>query len=367
MGKAVSSGRSLGRALAACAALALVAACADSPSEPAPVYMKGAGYPAEAMALPPPAPLPPVRRSAPPPARRIVVRPGQSLAGIAHQYRVPPRAIIEANRLRPPYKVEAGMHLTIPGEGRLEPTPPPTPPGMIAAAPLAPPSPASHMAERSPDVIPLDGPAPFRNGAAAPVRGAPPPPTSEAAAAVAADVAREAGQPHAPAPGTAAAAGKGPAVVFPPENGSAPKTAARGVHGGRFPWPVQGRVLAGYGTVGGGAHNDGINIAASRGAPIRAVEGGVVAYAGNELRGYGNLVLIKHPDGFISAYAHCEELLVKKGESVRPGQVIGRVGATGGVGEPQLHFELRRGKQPVDPREFLGPAPSAGGAHSDAG
>ena len=83
-------------------------------------------------------------------------------------------------------------------------------------------------------------------------------------------------------------------------------------------------------------------------------------HAGNELRGYGNLVLIKHSNGLISAYAHCEELLVKRGDSVNRGQVIARVGATGGVSEPQLHFELRRGKKPVDPREFLAPAPSAG-------
>jgi murein DD-endopeptidase MepM/ murein hydrolase activator NlpD len=131
------------------------------------------------------------------------------------------------------------------------------------------------------------------------------------------------------------------------------------VHGGRFPWPVQGRVLVNYGASSGGAHNDGINIAAARGTPIKAVEGGVVAYAGNELRGYGNLVLVKHPDGLISAYAHCDELLVKKGDKIAPGQMIGRVGASGGVSEPQLHFELRRGKHPVDPREFLGSSPSA--------
>jgi murein DD-endopeptidase MepM/ murein hydrolase activator NlpD len=85
------------------------------------------------------------------------------------------------------------------------------------------------------------------------------------------------------------------------------------------------------------------------------------------LRGYGNLVLVKHPDGLISAYAHCDELLVKKGEKIAPGQVIGRVGATGGVSEPQLHFELRRGKHPVDPREFLGPGPSAGAAAGGRG
>ena len=130
---------------------------------------------------------------------------------------------------------------------------------------------------------------------------------------------------------------------------------------------MRGRVLAGYGVAPGGAHNDGINIAAPRGAPVAAIDGGVVAYAGNEVRGYGNLVLVKHASGWISAYAHCQELLVNKGDKVSPGQTIAKVGATGGVSEPQLHFELRRGKKAVDPREFLAPAPSAGGTTNRTG
>ena len=124
---------------------------------------------------------------------------------------------------------------------------------------------------------------------------------------------------------------------------------------------MHGRVLAGYGVTPSGSHNDGINIAAPRGAAVSAVDAGTVAYAGNELRGYGNLVLVKHANGWITAYAHCEELLVKRGDTVSRGQEIAKVGATGGVSEPQLHFELRRGKHAVDPREFLAPAPSAGG------
>ena len=94
------------------------------------------------------------------------------------------------------------------------------------------------------------------------------------------------------------------------------------------------------------------------------VTAGTVAYAGNELRGYGNLVLIKHADGWISAYAHCDELLVKKGDQVYRGKAIAKVGATGSnVSEPQLHFELRRGNRPVDPRQFLAAAPVAPDAH----
>ena len=124
-------------------------------------------------------------------------------------------------------------------------------------------------------------------------------------------------------------------------------------------WPVRGHILASYGAKSDGTHNDGINIAAPRGAAIQAVDAGVVAYTGNELRGYGNLILIKHPTGWISAYAHCDQILVKRGEKVTRGQVIARVGSTGNVNEPQLHFELRRGQHAVDPREFLPPSPTA--------
>ena len=93
---------------------------------------------------------------------------------------------------------------------------------------------------------------------------------------------------------------------------------------------------------------------------MEAADGGVVAYTGNELRGYGNLILVKHPNGWISAYAHCDQILVKRGDKVARGQTIARVGSTGNVSEPQLHFELRRGNHAVDPREFLAPLPTAG-------
>jgi murein DD-endopeptidase MepM/ murein hydrolase activator NlpD len=131
-------------------------------------------------------------------------------------------------------------------------------------------------------------------------------------------------------------------------------------HGsGAFLWPVRGHVLASYGAGTDGTHNDGINIGAPRGAAVQAADVGVVAYTGNELRGYGNLILVKHANGWISAYAHCDLMLVKRGEKVARGQVIARVGSTGNVREPQLHFELRRGNHAVDPREFLAPLPTA--------
>jgi murein DD-endopeptidase MepM/ murein hydrolase activator NlpD len=144
-----------------------------------------------------------------------------------------------------------------------------------------------------------------------------------------------------------------------PETAKANPAPAALPHGAHFAWPLNGRILAGYGTAANGSHNDGISIAAPRGTPIAAIEAGTVAYAGNELRGYGNLILVKHADGWISAYGHCDELLAKKGDQVHRGTVIAKVGATGNVNEPQLYFELRRGKRPVDPREFLATAPVA--------
>lgn len=114
-----------------------------------------------------------------------------------------------------------------------------------------------------------------------------------------------------------------------------------------FRWPARGRIIRGF------PGNDGINIALPEGTPVKAAEAGVVAYAGNELKGYGNLVLIRHPNGFVSAYANNAEIDVKRGDVVKRGQVIAKSGQTGNVSTPQLHFELRKGAKPVDPIQYL--------------
>jgi murein DD-endopeptidase MepM/ murein hydrolase activator NlpD len=158
--------------------------------------------------------------------------------------------------------------------------------------------------------------------------------------------------PPAAAPAAAAPAAAAPAAAAtaaPPPDTAAPRSA------GKFMWPVNGKVISVYGAKDGGQHNDGINIAAPLGTPVRAADNGVVVYAGNELRGFGNLLLVRHADGWVSAYAHCDALLVKRGEQVKRGQVIARVGQTGAVGSPQLHFELRKSGQAVDPTSELGP------------
>ncbi len=116
-----------------------------------------------------------------------------------------------------------------------------------------------------------------------------------------------------------------------------------------FRWPARGRVIQGFASGG----NDGINIALPEGTQVKAAEAGVVAYAGSELKGYGNLVLIRHPNGFVTAYAHNGDISVKRGDQVTRGQTIARSGQSGNVGSPQLHFELRKGSQPVDPTSYL--------------
>jgi len=121
----------------------------------------------------------------------------------------------------------------------------------------------------------------------------------------------------------------------------------------KFVWPVSGKVISSFGTVGKGLKNDGINISAPIGTTVKAGDKGTVAYAGNGLKGFGNLILIKHPDGYITAYAHTDKILVQKGQQVARGEKIATVGKTGGVSAPQLHFEVRAGKKAVNPRNYL--------------
>src|SRR5437762_1670213 len=120
-----------------------------------------------------------------------------------------------------------------------------------------------------------------------------------------------------------------------------------------FRWPVRGKVITSYGAKTNGKANDGINLAVPEGTPVKAAEDGVVAYSGNELKGYGNLVLVRHSNGYVTAYAHASEVLVKRGDTIKRGQIIAKSGQSGEVGSPQLHFEIRKGSTPVDPLQFL--------------
>ena len=308
---------------AAAAGLALlVAACGPRPDGPAPVLS------GEAAAVAAPV--------------QVTVRPGQTLSGIAHASHVPMHLIAEANHLAPPYRIEAGRTLIIP---KADQSADPLAPATLAALP---PKSEEIAAAKPPDVVSPERTALSSAGDSRIAAAVPTPPAF--APAPAAEAPHRDVKPAAPPP----------TAATPEPPGASPALPAPGSDGGIFLWPVRGRVLAVYGSGRDGTHNDGINIAAARGAAVEAADAGVVAYAGNELRGYGNLILIKHPNGWISAYAHCDSILVKRGDKVARGQTIARVGSTGSVAEPQLHFELRHGNRAVDPREFLAPLPTAG-------
>jgi murein DD-endopeptidase MepM/ murein hydrolase activator NlpD len=228
--------------------------------------------------------------------REHIIRQGETLYSVAQAYGVDVYALASANGLVAPFHVRQGQTLTIP----------------------------SKQAALSPQEARAPGPA-------APSRS--PQPQRNAAAE----------QKEMRAPPQAGA-----------DDSAAPLPEPPPVSGDGFIWPVQGKIISGFGAKDQGHQNDGINISAPRGTPVRATENGVVAYAGNELRGFGNLVLIRHADGWITAYAHNDKLLVRRGQIVRKGQDIATVGSSGGVGEPQLHFQMRQGKNAVDPAKQLG-------------
>jgi len=130
-------------------------------------------------------------------------------------------------------------------------------------------------------------------------------------------------------------------------------TAPRSSSSDKLRWPVRGKIITGFGQRSDGTNNDGINLSVPQGTDVHAAESGVVAYAGAELKGYGNLILVRHENGWVTAYAHNDQLMVQRGDKVKRGQVIARAGRTGSVDRPQLHFELRQGSKPVDPVPFL--------------
>ncbi len=122
---------------------------------------------------------------------------------------------------------------------------------------------------------------------------------------------------------------------------------------GRMRWPARGRIIEGYGRAAGGKVNDGIDIAVPEGTPVKAAENGVVIYAGDGLKEFGNTVLVRHEDGLVTVYGHTSELKVSRGDTVRRGQEIAISGMSGSADRPKLHFEVRKDSTPVNPTEFL--------------
>ncbi|MEQ8193098.1 MAG: M23 family metallopeptidase, partial [Rhodospirillales bacterium] len=247
-----------------------------------------------------------------PAVREHQVRPGETLNGIAGNYGLSVYELAQTNKLRPPYRIFSGQTLVI-------------------AQGVAPRRGAASAASAVVESAALSDPAAERRQAAR-AETLPPPPQTQTAAPTPLPSKTE------PVPDVQEAKAYSPSFY----------SKIRG-----FMWPLQGKIVSNFGPKTKGLHNDGINIAAPRGAPVRAAEGGAVAYAGNELRGFGNLLLIKHKNGWVTAYAHNDKLLVKRGDTVGKGQIIARVGSTGAVTSPQLHFEIRRGKRPLDPKKHL--------------
>jgi murein DD-endopeptidase MepM/ murein hydrolase activator NlpD len=307
------------------------------------------------------------------------VRKGETLYAVSRREKVPLRALIDANGLKPPYALRIGQELKLPAVKVYVVARGDTVYALsrrfdlgihdiVRANALKTPSFGLHVGQRL--VLPgtSSAPAPVTSVATS----VPDVTTGPAAVSLTPDPPTTIAKPAAvesPSVQPAATTTSGPAireppraittasVVVPPKppeveirNPNAPPPRRTGR---KFLWPIRGKVVSGFGSKGGGLYNDGINIAAESGAFVRAAENGIVAYAGNELRGYGNLLLIRHADGWISAYAHNGEFLVRRGQVVKRGQTIARVGNTGAVAQPQLHFELRRGRKAVDPIRYL--------------
>jgi murein DD-endopeptidase MepM/ murein hydrolase activator NlpD len=276
-----------------------------------------------------------------------VARSGDSVYSIAEQFHVDQSQLIRFNQLQPPYTISAGQKILLPApvqEASAMPVATAAPSSAVTAVPLDAPSP-SGVASQPLSSSTAPAASPSANPAPAPLSS---PGTSSASTAP-----QPAPMPSAtPSVKPLSTPSTGATTNQPAAVANIPQPASRA--GGLFQWPVNGKVISSFGATSGGLHNDGINIAAPRGTPVHAAENGVVVYAGNQLRGFGNLVLIRHADGWVTAYAHNDTLLVKKGQQVKRGDVIARVGSTGNVSQPQLHFEVRKGTEAVDPKTMLG-------------
>jgi len=258
-----------------------------------------------AAAVPAPAVAPPASKPVAAASSVHIVNRGDTLNSIARRNHVPVAELAKANNLDRSAKLSLGMKLTVPGAKSAAAAPEAAP---VAAAP------AQQVAALTPP-------------ATRSVAGAP---QQSARLAQATPQVEEKTAPEA--------------VVKPSEATGALPT---------FRWPVRGKVITTYGAKTNGKSNDGINLAVPEGTPVKAAEDGVVAYSGNELKGYGNLVLVRHSNGYVTAYAHASELMVKRGDTIKRGQIIAKSGQSGEVGSPQLHFEIRKGSSPVDPLQFL--------------
>jgi murein DD-endopeptidase MepM/ murein hydrolase activator NlpD len=279
--------------------------------------------PATPAAAPAPAAVPAERVAAPVDDSgwmgAYTVERGDSLYAIARKHNVRLNELERVNKITDPRRVRPGTVLKVPQAGDAP---------RVAAAPATPPSARSESAS-----------APFVE-----------PTIINARTRVAALGSDASNPPSGPAVDTSPT--PAPAATDVPVRDAAVATPKAAAPTAKFRWPARGKIISSFGPQSRG-HNDGINIALPRGAEVYAAEAGVVTYAGDGVQGYGNLLLIRHDGGWITAYAHNDTLAVKSGETVRRGQVIAKAGATGSVDTPQLHFEIRQGTKPVDPIQHL--------------
>ena len=264
-----------------------------------------------------------------PPDGVIRLEPGDTIYTVANRYKVTPRRIILANNLAPPYDLSSYRQLNIPK---------PRTHRVVAGETLE--TISSRYLVRKEDVISLNAltsPYALRPGMQIAIPRRMDYSLLDDATATPAALAPV---PEAPAAGAAVP--------------SAPNREVRFAAGaGDFTWPVDGRIIQAYGNTARGVRNDGVNIAADAGVVVRASRGGEVAFVGAGLKAFGNLVLVKHEGGWITAYAHLGNVSVEEGQRLDQGSVIGSVGMTGRVDQPQLHFEIRKSRKPVNPEDYL--------------
>src|SRR5215212_3065792 len=307
----------------------------------------------------------------------IIVGTSDTLDIVARRYNVSPAAILQANGYRGPRALSPGQQLIIPSQtAAIAPTPASAAPASRAVAAVGVP-PVVHVVNRGDTLLSIARRNHVSVGELARANGIDPQAklrlgtklsVPDARSAAVAPVVPTAAATH-PVPALAPPATKMAALGgIPPQtarlaqattkieepSAEAPVKAAEATGAlPTFRWPVRGKVITSYGAKTDGKSNDGIKLAVPEGTRGKAAEDGVVAYSGNELKGYGNLVLVRHTNGYVTAYAHASELLVKRGDTIKRGQVIAKSGQSGEVGSPQLHFEIRKGSSPVDPLQFL--------------
>jgi murein DD-endopeptidase MepM/ murein hydrolase activator NlpD len=299
-----------------------------------------------------------------PPPREYRVRNGDSLYEVSRLFATDTREIVRLNVLSAPYRLEPGQTLRLPSPTEETRSAPPTRVHPVAPPPHYSTSVGDRIRERWRSLLALGNgnrttqpnPDAFDSAGIAPLAPPPEKPPARSAEAILGlsleDLFSGRKPLHPASASTARVQGTQTASASRPSSATLSDPPPRA--GGAFGWPVRGRLLSAYGPKKGGLHNDGINIAAVHGTPVKAAENGVVVYAGNGLEGYGNLVLIRHRDRWVTAYGHMDKVHVRKGDVLRRGQTIGTTGSTGSVDSPQLHFEIRRGTKAINPKPLLG-------------